>query len=328
MGSVKPAVSSRTGLASAVAAFFLWGLFPLYWKRLAGVPALEVVAHRMAWGLVAVAAWVTVRGRWEDARAIASRPRTVFRLAGSGALIGLNWLLYIWAVVHDQVVDASLGYFINPLVNVVLGVLVLRERLGRAQGIAVALATVGVAVLTIAHGRLPWIALALAVTFGLYGLARKTVSADAVMGLLWETALMTPVAAGYLAFLERQGTGVFGPSAPATSALLVLGGPVTAVPLVFFALGARALPLSTLGFVQYLSPTIQFLLAVLLFREPFTAVHAVTFAFIWAALAILTWDLRRRLRYERAAECAAMHLDDGKVVAYPAKPSFNCEDEA
>jgi len=295
---VKPAVSSRTGLAAAVAAFFLWGLFPLYWKRLAGVPALEVVAHRMAWGLVAVAAWVTVRGRWADARAVASRPRTVLRLAGSGALISLNWLLYIWAVIHDHVVDASLGYFVNPLVNVVLGVLVLRERLDRAQGIAVALAAVGVAVLTIAHGRLPWIALALAVSFGLYGLARKTVSADAVIGLLWETALMTPVAVGYLVLLARQGTGAFGASAPATSALLALGGPVTAVPLVLFALGARALPLSTLGFVQYLSPSLQFLLAVVVFREPFTAVHAVTFAFIWAALGVLTWDLRRRLRYE------------------------------
>jgi chloramphenicol-sensitive protein RarD len=301
MRFVKPGVASRTGLAAAVAAFFLWGLFPLYWKQLAGVPALEVVAHRMAWGLAAMAAWVTVRGRWPDARAVASRPRTILRLAVSGALISVNWLLYVWAVIHAHVVDASLGYFINPLVNVVLGVLVLRERLGRAQTIAVTLATAGVAVLTLAHGRLPWIALALALSFGLYGLARKTVSADAVVGLLWETALLTPLAAGYLAFLGRQGTGAFGAS-PATSALLALGGPVTAVPLVLFAVGARALPLSTVGFLQYLSPSIQFLLAVLVFREPFTAVHAATFAFIWAALAILTWDLRRRLRYERAAE--------------------------
>jgi chloramphenicol-sensitive protein RarD len=284
-----------------VAAFVLWGLFPLYWKRLAAVPALEVVAHRMAWGLVAVAAWVTLRARWADVRAVASRPRTVARLAGSGALISVNWLLYIWAVVHDQVVEASLGYFINPLVNVVLGVLVLHERLNRAQRIAVALAAAGVAVLTLAHGRLPWIALALAISFGLYGLARKTVGADAVVGLLWETALMTPLAAAYLVVLGQRGTGAFGPSHPGTSALLALGGPVTAVPLALFAQGARALPLSTVGFLQYLSPSLQFLLAVLVFREPFTPAHAVTFAFIWAALAILTWDLRRRLRYEGAA---------------------------
>jgi chloramphenicol-sensitive protein RarD len=297
---VKHGLASRTGLAAALAAFFLWGLFPLYWKRLASVPALEVVAHRMAWGLVAVAAWVTLRGRWADARAVASRPRTVLRLAGSGALIGLNWLLYVWAVIHDHVVDASLGYFVNPLVSVGLGVLVLRERLGRAQGIALALATAGVAVLTVAHGRLPWIALALAVSFGLYGLARKTVNADAVVGLLWETALVTPLAAAYLVTLGQQGTGSFGASHPGTSALLALGGPVTAVPLVLFALGARVLPLSTVGFLQYLSPSLQFLLAVFVFREPFTAVHAVTFTFIWAALAILTWDLRRRFRYESA----------------------------
>jgi chloramphenicol-sensitive protein RarD len=298
---VKTGVAPRAGLAAALAAFLLWGLFPLYWKMLASVPALEVVAHRMAWGLVSVGAWVTLRGRWADARAVAARPGTVARLAASGALISLNWLLYIWAVIHDQVVEASLGYFINPLVNVLLGIVVLHERLNRAQRIAVALAASGVAVLTVAHGRLPWIALALAVTFGLYGLARKTVAADAVVGLLWETALMTPLAAGYLVVLAQRGAGAFGQAHPGISALLVLGGAVTAVPLALFAQGARALPLSTVGFLQYLSPSLQFLLAVLVFREPFTPAHAATFAFIWTALAILTWDLRRRLRYERPA---------------------------
>jgi len=293
--------ASRTGVAAAVAAFLMWGLFPLYWKLLAAVPALEVVAHRTAWGLVSVAAWVTLRGRWADARAIASRPVTILRLAGSAVLIGLNWLLYVWAVIHDHVVEASLGYFVNPLVNVLLGVLVLRERLSRAQRIAVALAAAGVAVLTLGYGRLPWIALALAVSFGLYGLARKTVGADAVIGLLWETALLTPLAAGFLVALELRGSGAFGRADLGTSALLALAGAVTAVPLVLFALGARALPLSTVGLLQYLSPSLQFLLAVLVFREPFTSAHAATFACIWAALAVLTWDLRRRLRHERAA---------------------------
>jgi chloramphenicol-sensitive protein RarD len=279
----------------------MWGLFPLYWKTLAAVPALEVVAHRTAWGLVSVAIWVTLRNRWADVRAVASRPRTILRLAGSAVLIGLNWLLYIWAVIHDHIVEASLGYFVNPLVNVLLGVLVLRERLDRARWLAVALAVVGVTILTLWHGRLPWIALALAVSFGLYGLARKTVSADAVVGLLWETALLTPVAAAYLFALGMAGRGAFGPSEPGASALLALAGAVTAVPLVLFTLGARALPLSTVGLLQYVSPSLQFLLAVLVFREPFTPAHAATFACIWAALAILTWDLRRRLRHERAA---------------------------
>ncbi len=282
-----------------MAAFLLWGLFPLYWKRLAEVPALEVVAHRTAWGFLAVAAWVTLRGRWGDAGAVASDPRTIVRLAGSAVLIALNWLLYVWAVIHEHVVEASLGYFINPLVNVLLGVLVLRERLSRAQRIAVVLAAAGVAVLTVGQGRLPWIALVLAVSFGLYGLARKTVAADAVVGLLWETAILAPVAIAYLVLLELRGGGAFGTAGPAASALLALGGPVTAVPLVLFALGARALPLSTVGLLQYLSPSLQFLLAVLVFREPFTATHAAAFACIWTALAVLTWELRRRLRHER-----------------------------
>ncbi len=293
--------SARAGTVAAVVAFLLWGLFPLYWKLLAAVPALEVVAHRTAWGFVAVAAWVTLRGRWADARSVASRPGTIARLAGSAVLIALNWLLYVWAVVHDHVVEASLGYFINPLVNVLLGVLVLGERLSRAQRVAVTLAAAGVAALTAGHGRLPWIALALAVSFGLYGLARKTVGADAVVGLLWETGLLAPFAAGWLLSLEARGSGAFGPAHPGASALLALGGAVTAVPLVLFALGARSLPLSTVGLLQYLSPSIQFLLAVFVFREPFTTAHAASFACIWAALGVLTWDLRRRLRLERAA---------------------------
>jgi chloramphenicol-sensitive protein RarD len=239
---------------------------------------------------------VSLRGRWTDVRAVAPRPWTILRLAGSAALIGLNWLLYIWAVIHDHVVEASLGYFINPLVNVLLGVLVLRERLGRAQWVAVALAAAGVAVVTLRHGRLPWIALALAASFGLYGLARKTVGADAVVGLLWETALLSPLAAGYLVVLGWRGSGAFGPSDLDLSTLLLLAGAVTVVPLALFAIGARSLPLSTVGLLQYLSPSLQFLLALLVFREPFTPAHAATFACIWSALAILTWDLRKRLR--------------------------------
>jgi chloramphenicol-sensitive protein RarD len=273
----------------------MWGLFPLYWKMLSGVPALEVVAHRTAWGLVAAAGLVTLRARWAPVVAVASRPRTLLTLAVSAGLIGFNWLLYIWAVVHDHVTEASLGYYVNPLVNVLLGVLVLRESLTRPQWIAVGLAAVGVSVLTLGHGRFPWIALALAVTFGLYGLVRKTVAADPLTGLLWETAILAPFAVSLLLVLASRGAGVFGPAHPKASALLALGGLVTAVPLVLFAHGARSLPLSTLGLIQYLSPSLQFLLAVFLYREPFTAAHAVTFACIWTALATLTWDLRRRL---------------------------------
>ena len=297
-------LSQRAGVASAVAAFLMWGLFPLYWKQLSAVPALEVVAHRTAWGFASVAVWVTLRGRWKDAAAVGARGRTLLVLAAGAVLIGVNWLLYIWAVTHGHVMEASLGYYINPLVNVLLGIAVLGERLDRAQGIAVALAGIGVAVLTLGYGRFPWISLALASTFGLYGLVRKTVAADAVTGLLWETAILAPAAVGYLVFLGERGLGAFA-AEPRATALLVLGGVVTAVPLALFAFGARALPLSTLGFIQYLSPSLQFLLAVFLYGEPFTAAHAVTFACIWSALALLTWDVRRRLRRAPAVEAAA-----------------------
>jgi chloramphenicol-sensitive protein RarD len=263
---------------------------------LSAVPAVEVVAHRTAWGLAAAAALVTWRSRWREARLVLARPRTLAALAASACLIGTNWLLYVWAVVHDHVTEASLGYYVNPLVNVCLGVVVLRESLSRAQRIAIGLAAVGVAALTFGYGRFPWIAIALAVSFGLYGLVRKTVAADAITGLLWETALLTPLALGFLLVLAARGSSAFGPSNPVASALLALGGPVTAVPLVLFAHGARSLPLSTIGLIQYLSPSLQFLLAVLVYREPFTLAHAATFACIWAALAIFTWDLRRRLR--------------------------------
>jgi len=281
---------------AAIAAFLMWGMFPLYWKQLAAVPALEVVAHRTAWGFVAVAAWVTLRRRWREARAIATRPRTVLTLAGTAALIAVNWSLYVWAVINGHVVESSLGYYINPLVNVALGVVVLHERLGALRRIAVGLAALGVAVLTVGHGRFPWIAVGLALTFAFYGLLRKTVAADAVMGLLYETAILTPLAAGYLVLLAARGGGGLGRLGPQTDVLLILGGAVTALPLVLFAVGARTLPLSTIGMIQYISPSCQFLLAVLLYREPFTTTHAAAFSCIWAALALLTWDLRRRLR--------------------------------
>jgi chloramphenicol-sensitive protein RarD len=286
--------SQRRGLVQAFGAFFLWGLFPIYWKQLAAVPALEVVAHRTVWGFACLAAWVTLRRRWAEVRSVAGAPRTIAVLTGGAALIGFNWLLYIWAVTHGHVVDASLGYYLNPLVNVLLGIVLLRERLSRRQALAVALAACGVGVLTIRYGGLPWISLALAGSFGLYGLVRKTVAADALVGLLWETALLTPFAALFLAVAAAHGTGAFGHGPAHDSLLLALAGAVTVVPLMLFALGARALPLSTLGFVQYVSPSLQFLLGVFLYHEPFGVAQAVAFAFIWAALVLLTLEMRRR----------------------------------
>lgn len=292
--------ASGSGVFYAASAFVMWGLLPVYWKALATVPALEVVAHRTAWGLAFVAIWVTVRRRWGEVRAAVTNRRTLAVLAGTAAVVSVNWLLFVWAVVNDRVTEASLGYFINPLVTVLLGVVVLKERLNRPQAFAVALAGAGVAVMTLGVGHLPWVAVGLALSFGLYGLARKTVDADAVIGLLVETAILTPLAGGYIVVLGLAGTGVMGRAGPSMNTLLILGGAVTAVPLVLFTLGARRLPLSTVGMLQYLAPTGQFLLAVFVYREPFSTIHAVSFSLIWSALAILTWDLHRRLRPGRS----------------------------
>jgi chloramphenicol-sensitive protein RarD len=295
----------RAGLGYAVAAFMLWGLFPIYWKLLQAVPALEVVAHRTFWGFAALAVWITVRRRWADVRTVATQRRTLVALAGSAALISVNWLLYVWAVINGHMVEASLGYYINPLVNVVLGVIVLRERLSRPQLIAVTLAGIAVATLTLGYGRFPWIALTLAMSFGLYGLVRKTVSADAITGRFTETTILAPLAGGLIVVLAARGTGALGGGGALVSALLVLGGPITALPLALFAHGTRRLPLSTIGLIQYIAPSLQFLIAVVIYREPFTAAHAATFACIWLALGLMTWDLTTRLRVVRVAADAA-----------------------
>ncbi len=287
---------SRTGVLFATTAFLIWGLSPLFWKLLVQLSPLELVAHRTVWAFLLLAVWVSLRRRWPEVHEALARPGTRLALASSTVLIGANWLVYIYAVASDQILEASLGYFINPLVSVLLGVVVLHERLNRVQTAAVALAAGGVAVLTAGHGRFPWIALVLALSFGLYGLVRKTMHADAVVGLLVETAALSPAAVAYAAWLGLRGTGAVGHSSVTIYALLVASGAITAVPLVLFTLGARRLPLSVLGLLQYIAPTSQFLLAVFLYGETFTALHGVTFAFIWSGLALFTWDLRRRTR--------------------------------
>ena len=305
------AAGVRAGAAFATAAFLVWGLSPLYWRLLLPVPALELVAHRVVWALAVVALWITVRKRWGEVRGVVGSARTLAALAASTVLIAVNWLTYVWAVNSGHVLDASLGYYINPLVSVMLGLLVLRERLTRRQLAAVLLAGAGVTVLSVAHGSLPWISLVLAFSFGVYGLLRKTVRAAAAVGLLFETALLAPLAAGYLAALALGGGGAFGHTPPATGALLASTGVITAVPLILFTEGARRLPLSTLGLLQYLSPTAQFLLAVLVYKERFTPADAVTFTLIWGGLAVFTVDLRRRLREARAVTELARGLRGG-----------------
>lgn len=290
----------RIGLFYATTAFVIWGLVPIFWKLLYSLPALEILAHRVIWGLFFIAAWMTYRGRWSELRSVLRQPRTVLSLLASTFFIALNWGIFIYAVNTDKVLDTSLGYYINPLVNVVLGLVVLRERLDRAQWIAVGLAVIAVAVLTVRLGDLPWISLVLAFSFGFYGLLRKTVRADAVVGLTFETAALTPLALAYLVVAERRGFATLGHHGLKMDALLILAGLITVVPLVLFTLGVRRLPLSTAGLLQYIAPTCTFLLAVLIYGETFTLAHAVAFALIWTALGIYTWDLRVRMRRRRA----------------------------
>ena len=286
---------AATGVALGVAAYLTWGFLPIYLKALAVVPAPQVLAHRILWSLLLVAAVVAVMRRGAALLALLRAPRMIAVLALTATLIGINWLTYIWAVNAGHVLETSLGYFINPLVNVALGVIVLRERLRRPQIAAVALAGIGVAVLAVAQGGLPWIALVLAFSFGFYGLLRKMAPVDPLTGLLGETAILAPLCLLYLLWLGSIGIGSFGQSA-SIDFLLVLTGLVTAAPLLMFAAAGKRLRYATIGLLQYIAPTIQFLLAVLLFGEALTAAHLVTFGFIWVGLALYAADALRATR--------------------------------
>ena len=278
------------GLFAAAGAFFIWGLLPLYLKLLQAVPVLQVTAHRLCWGCLFAVAWLGLRGELGNVLAALRDPRVRTRLIISAALISANWITYVWGIANNRVVETSLGYFINPLVNVLLGVVLLSERLNRAQWTAVAIAAAGVAYLTWSAGDPPWIALILALTFGLYGFVRKVVQVDALAGFGSETLLLLPVGIGYLIWCEIAGIGALGHAGPATSLLLALGGPLTAIPLVLFAYGARRIPYSTVGLLQYIGPTLQLSLGVLVFNEPFSGPRVVGFALIWSALAIYAID--------------------------------------
>ncbi len=292
--------NSRIGVAYGLAAYTAWGFIALYFKAVAHVPPLEVLAHRIVWSLLLLIALLAVRGRLADLRSALADRATVLTLGGTTILIAVNWYVFIWAVTNGHVLQASLGYFINPLVNVLLGVIFLGERLRRAQTASVALAACGVAWLTLRVGQVPVISLALALSFGFYGLLRKKVRADGMTGLTAETLLLAPIALLFLGRLEMRGDLAFTHLDRATDLLLPLGGVVTAVPLVWFANAARRLRYATVGFLQYIAPSLQFLLAVAAFGEPFTRDHLATFACIWTALGIYTWDALRGARPPRS----------------------------
>lgn len=286
----------RHGMAYGIAAYGMWGLVPVYFKAVAEVPALEVLAHRVVWSALMLIPLALARGKRAQVLQVLRDRKTLMVLTLTTVLIATNWFLFIWAVATDRVLEASLGYFINPLVNVVLGVAFLGERLSRPAAVAVFLAGIGVAVQVAVIGSLPWIALTLAFSFGLYGLLRKTASVGSVVGLTVETSLLMPVAVGFLVSARHSGGLYLGTGHSGTDVLLVLAGLVTTLPLLCFTSAARRLRLATLGFLQYLAPSGQFLLAVLVYGEPLTAAHLVTFGCIWIALAIFTADQIRNAR--------------------------------
>jgi chloramphenicol-sensitive protein RarD len=293
------------GGAYAGAAFGAWGLLPLYFHAMRHVPPLELLSHRIVWSVLLLFGLVVVLRRGPVIRQALRDRRTLLMLAGSTLFICANWLTFIWAVSVDRVMEISLGYYINPLVNVVLGVLVLRERLSPAQGAAVLLAAAGVANLAFQTAGLPWPSLVVALSFGIYGLLRKTTTLGSIDGLFLETSLMGPLALAFLLVLGAQGAGQFTAHGPGQAALLAASGLATSLPLIWFASGARRISYIAIGFFQYLAPTGHFLLAVFVFGEPFTQAHAITFGCIWTALAIFSADRWREAQRARRAPAAA-----------------------
>ena len=300
----------RSALIAGFAAFATWGLIPVYWKLLKSVPAIEIIAHRFIWTTLFLVVLLTWQRRWPEVRQAACSRSTLLYCAASGLAISINWLVFIWAVNIDRVVETSLGYFMTPLVNVLLGAIFLRERLTRWQLVSVLLALAGVLNLTLGYGKFPWIAVILCLSFGVYGLLRKKSGTRPIPGLFLETTLLTPIALLYLLSLERGNGLIFGPVQWSFALLLVSTGVVTGLPLVWFGHAARHLRMTTIGFLQYLSPSGSFLLGVFLYHEPFTHNHLITFGLIWSALAIFTTEAVHRWHSGRDRAATAVPFAD------------------
>ena len=294
-----------SGFWAGVGAYTIWGLVPIYWKLLQHVPAIQVLGHRIVWSLAVLLILLAARRRVRSA--FSSPPRVVGLYAIAAALIAVNWFLYIFAVNAGFIVETSLGYYITPLVNVLFGVVFFHERMRPAQWVAIALATAGVIQLTWAYGALPWIAFGLAASFGTYGLAKKKAPLDPLAGLTLETALLAPLAIVYLLILHQSGDGAFLRTGAASDALMIGGGLVTTVPLLLFAAAVRSVPLSVIGILQYIGPTMQFILGVFVYHEPFSRTQFVGFSIVWLGLAVYAGD---SLRARRASQQMPV-LDEG-----------------
>lgn len=290
----------NNGLVNAIIAYIMWGILPLYWKLFNDVPASEILSHRVVWSFVFMAVLVAVQRRWGDIRRIAASRSQLLSLTASGLLIAVNWLIFIWAVNNGHVVETSLGYYLNPLLNVLLAVVFLHEKPNRGQWLAIAIASAAVLIIAINYGRFPWIAISLAVSFGLYGLAKKKTMQDASVGLLSETAVVLPVALGYWIYLAVTGESTAWLLSPSMFAGLLLSGAVTALPLLFFARAAARMSLSALGFVQYIGPTIMLLLSIFVFKETVSPVLLLGFGLIWTALIVYATSSVRGTKLAKA----------------------------
>lgn len=296
------------GTLSAIGAYTLWGLVPIYWPLIENATPLEILAHRVLWTLVFVVGLLFVSRRWSQVRDALAVSRTRWLLALATVLVTINWGVFIWAVTNGFVLQSSLGYFINPLISVLLGVVIFKERLRFAQWAAVGIGAAGVVVLTLGYGTVPWVALTLAGSFGLYGLVKKKAGVDAIPSLAIETGYSTPIALGFLGWLAITGTGSFWADGPGQSLLLAGAGVVTAVPLLLFGAAAIRIPLSRLGILQYIGPALQFLLGIFVFNEAMTPLRWVGFVTVWLALAVFTVDALNHQRHVRSARRAVPPL--------------------
>jgi chloramphenicol-sensitive protein RarD len=276
------------GTLNGLAAYALWGFFPIYWKLLHQVPALQVIAHRISWSFVLLMTVILITGQWKEFHSVALKPKVLGIYSLAGVLLTINWLVYIWGVNSGFIVETSLGYFINPLLSVLLGVILLRERLRPAQWIPVTIAAIGVIYLTAVYGRLPWIALTLAFSFGFYGFVKKLAPLGSLHGLTLETGIVFPIALVYLLVVEFGGTAAFLHQSASTTVLLIGAGAVTTIPLLMFASAAKEIPLTVIGLLQYVAPTLQFLIGIFLYKEPFAQSHLIGFVIVWIAL-IIFW---------------------------------------
>jgi chloramphenicol-sensitive protein RarD len=281
------------GILSGICAYLLWGLFPLYWKFLINVPALEIIGHRIVWSFIFLLIIVVSAKKWKNFRSAVMSKKVFGIYLVASALLSVNWFVYVWGVNSGRIVETSLGYFINPLFSVLLGIIFFKERLRLMQWIPVILAAAGVIYLTLDYGRVPWIALSLAFTFGLYGLVKKIAPLDSLFGLTFETAIALPFALAYLIFVTSKGTGSFPNGDIVNDLLLAATGIVTSVPLLLFAFAARNIPLSTVGILQYIAPSLQFLIGVAVYREDFGKSDMIGFGLVWTALLIFSLESAR-----------------------------------